>query len=175
MSQLRCKMFGLVLLMPSMGCSSGASSSGMPTIPDGVYLVHRAEDSKEALTPPGPNERLVIDHHRYDSPPNSEPPRYLVVGTDSRIALQLEGEPKADREGEEVVRIFLQLQPNPAKQLEALTEANTGKQLAIVLGGEVVTAHKIREKIAGGAVQITSCTKGAANHLMEQLQKYQVK
>jgi preprotein translocase subunit SecD len=173
MSRIIPKLCGLLFIAPSIGCSAGGSTGEAPKVPDGVYLVLRANDSKEALTPPGPAERLLVDHHRYQPEPSSEPPNYLVVSSDSKIALQLAAKPKADREGEEVVRIFLQLQPKPAKQLEELTAAHSGKQLAIVLGGEVVTVHKIREKIAGGAVLITSCTKGAANYLLDQLQKLQ--
>ena len=48
-----------------------------------------------------------------------------------------------------------------------------GKELAIVLGGEVVTTHTIRAAIKGGEVQITSCAAGAAKYLLEQLREHQ--
>ena len=81
-------------------------------------------------------------------------------------------EPKAVKDGKEVVRILLKLQPKAAAALERLTSDRLGRQIAIVGGGEVVTMHKIREVIKGGEVQITSCAAGAANYLLEQLQAH---
>jgi preprotein translocase subunit SecD len=53
-----------------------------------------------------------------------------------------------------------------------LTREQRGKQIAIVLGGEVVTMHKVREAIKGGEVQITSCAAGAAGYLLKELEGY---
>jgi len=53
-----------------------------------------------------------------------------------------------------------------------LSHAQVGKQITIVLGGEVVTMHKVREVIEGGDVQITSCAPGAAEYLLEQLRAH---
>src|SRR5262249_8088687 len=72
-------------------------------------------------------------------------------------------------------RILLKLQPKAATALERFTADRLGRQITIILGGEVVTMHKIREVIKGGDVQITSCAVGAANYLLEQLQTYQQK
>jgi len=47
------------------------------------------------------------------------------------------------------------------------------QRITIVLGGEVVTMHKVRQVIRGGEVQITGCAAGAANYLLEQLQARQ--
>jgi preprotein translocase subunit SecD len=70
------------------------------------------------------------------------------------------------------LRIQLKLTPNAADALERLSRAQVGKQITIVLGGEVVTMHKVREVIKGGDVQITSCTPGAAEYLLEQLRAH---
>ena len=59
------------------------------------------------------------------------------------------------------------------RALERLTRDHLGRQLTIVLGGEVVTMHKIREVIKGGDVQISSCVAGAAGYLLEQLRAHQ--
>jgi preprotein translocase subunit SecD len=68
---------------------------------------------------------------------------------------------------------LLKLQPKGATALERLTSERLGKQITIVLGGEVVTMHKIREVSRGGEVQITSCAAGAAKYLLEPLQTRQ--
>jgi preprotein translocase subunit SecD len=89
------------------------------------------------------------------------------------IVLDLAGEPKAVKEGTEVLRMFLKLQPKAATALERLTRDRLGRQVTIVVGGEVVTMHKIREIIKGGEMQITCCAAGAANYLLEQLEAHQ--
>ena len=70
------------------------------------------------------------------------------------------------------MRILLKLRPQAAAALERLTRAQLGKQVAIILGGEVVTVHKVREVIRGGEVQIASCAAGAAGYLLKQLQAH---
>jgi hypothetical protein len=79
----------------------------------------------------------------------------------------------AIKQGEEVVRILLKLQPTAAKALERLTSECLDWHITIVLGGEVVTMHKVRQVNRDGDVQITSCAAGAANYLLEQLQARQ--
>ena len=59
--------------------------------------------------------------------------------------------------------------PKAAAVVEQLTHANLGREVPIILGGEVVTTHKIRQVIKGGEVQITSCAPGAAAYLVKQL------
>ena len=95
-----------------------------------------------------------------------------MVRTVADVELDLAGDPKAVKEGDEVVRILLKLEPKAATALEHLTRNPDGREVAIVLGGEVVTVHKIRDTIRGGEVQITSCAGGAASYLFKQLQSH---
>jgi preprotein translocase subunit SecD len=115
-------------------------------------------------------EALAVHRHRYLKDGEKEPPRFLAVRSAPDVLLDLAAAPKADKEGEEVVRILLKLRPKAAAALERLTRAQQGKQVAIVVGGEVVTVHKVRAVIKGGDVQITSCTPGGAAYLFKQLQ-----
>jgi preprotein translocase subunit SecD len=120
-------------------------------------------------------ERPVVHRHRYLKTKDREPPRFLVVRAVPDVDLDLAGQPKAVKDGAEVVRILLKLKPRAAQALERLTSDPAGKQIAIVLGGEVVTMHKVRGVIKGGDVQITSCAAGAAKYLLEQLNAHQRK
>jgi preprotein translocase subunit SecD len=161
------------------GCASAlAQDKPAPSarkLPDGVYAVQRDSLKEKDVLPLKDGEVLVVHRHRYLKKDEKEPPRYLVVHSAPDVTLDLAGEPKAVKEGKEVVRILLKLQPKAAKALERLTSAHRGRQIAIVLGGEVVTMHKVREVIKGGDVQITSCAAGAANYLLKQLQARQRK
>jgi preprotein translocase subunit SecD len=140
--------------------------------PDGVYAVLREGGKEKDVLPLKDGEVLVVDRHRYRND-DKEPPRYLVVHSTPDADLALAGERQAVKEGEEVVRILLKLQPMAATALERLTSDRLGEQITIVLGGEVVTMHKIRDVIKGGEVQITSCAAGTANYLLKQLQAHQ--
>jgi len=144
-------------------------------LPDGVYAVLRDSDKEKDVLPLKDGEVLVVNRHRYLKKDDKEPPRYLVVRSAPDVELDLDGEPKGVKEGDDVVRILLKLRPKAAKALERLTSDRVGRQITIVVGGEVVTVHKVREAIKGGEVQITSCAAGAAKYLLEQLQARQQK
>jgi CubicO group peptidase (beta-lactamase class C family) len=139
---------------------------------DGIYAVRRESLKEQDLLPLGEGELLLVHHHRPLKKEEKEPPRFLVVPSAPDVELDLVGEPKAVKEGTEVVRIFVKLLPKAATALERLTRDHLGGQIAIVLGGEVVTMHKVREVIKGGDAQITRCTAGTARYLLDQLQAH---
>jgi preprotein translocase subunit SecD len=171
----RCaRLFGTLLLLGSQAAVwSQDKTASSKKFPDGIYAVQRDSLKEKDVLPLKDGEVLVVHHHRYLKTNENEPPRFLVVHSSPEVTLDLAGEPKAVKEGGEVVRIFLKLNPKAATALECLTRAHLGRQVAIVLGGEVVTMHKVREVIKGGDVQITSCAPGAAGHLLVQLQAHQ--
>jgi preprotein translocase subunit SecD len=142
-------------------------------LPDGVYAVLRESLKENDVLPLKDNEVLVVHRHRYLKKDDKEPPRFLVVRPAPDVDLALASAPKAVKDGDEVVRILLKLQPKAATALERLTSKRLGRQVTIIVGGEVVTTHKIREVIKHGEVQITSCAAGAANYLLERLQAHQ--
>ncbi len=140
-------------------------------LPDGVYAVLREGPKEKDVLPLKAGEALAVHRHRYLKDGDKEPPRFLAVRSAPDVLLDLAAEPKAVKEKEEVVvRVLLKLRPKAAAALERLTRAQQGKQVAIVVGGEVVTVHKVRAVIRGGDVQITSCTPGGATYLFKQLQ-----
>jgi len=140
-----------------------------PKLAKGVYAVLRESLREKEVLPLKDGETLLVHRARYLKKDDKEPPRYVVVRSTPDVALDLVGAPKAVKEGDEVVRILLKLAPRAATALEDLTSKRVGGQVAIVIGGEVVTMHKIRGVIRGGDVQISSCTPGAAGYLLEQL------
>lgn len=147
-----------------------AAAPPLAKLPDGVYAVRRDGLTVKEVLPLKSGEALVVHRHRYLKNAADEPHRFVVVGAAPDVLLDLDGDPRAIKDGTEVVGISLKLRPKAAAALERLTTAARGGQVAIVLGGEVVTMHKVREPIKGGGVQITSCAPGAAGYLLEQLQ-----
>jgi preprotein translocase subunit SecD len=122
----------------------------------------------EDVLPLKDGEALAVDRHRYAKGAGG-PPRYLVVRSAPAAALDLDGEPEAITAGAEVVGVRLKLKPAAAAALERLTRDQVGRQVAVVVGGEVVTAHKVRDPIRGGQVQVTGCAPGSAGYLLGQL------
>ena len=168
---------GSFALLASCGSAVGGDSepqdnapAASKKLPDGVYAVLRESVKEKDVLSLKDGEALVVHRHRYLKKDDNEPPRFLVVRSAPAVTLDLAEAPKTAKEGEGSLRILLKLQPKAAKALEELTRERLGKQITIVLGGEVVTMHKIREVIKGGEVQITSCAAGAAEYLLEQLQ-----
>ncbi len=151
----------------------GGPGAGPPPAPaDGVYAVRRDGATERDVRPLKPGEVLIVHRHRYLRGGTAEPPRYFVTHAEPDVALDLARPPEADRERGEVVRIRVKLRPKAAAALERLTRPGGARQLAIVLGGEVVTVHKVRSAIANGEAQITSCTPGAAEYLLKQLRAH---
>jgi preprotein translocase subunit SecD len=154
----------------SLAAAAAGQDKPAAKAPDGIYAVLRDGEKEKDLLPLKDGERVVVNRGLHLKPKDRGTPRYLVVRVRPDVMLHVEGEPKAVKEGGEVTRVLLTLQPRAAKALERLTTDRVGKQVAIVLDGEVVSAHKVREAIKGGQVQITSCDPGGAKHVLDKLQ-----
>src|SRR5262249_7296433 len=156
-------LLGTVFLLasPAAGWPQDKKDDSGRKPPDGVYAVRREGLQEKDVLPLKEGDVLLVHRHRYLKKDEQEPPRFLVVRSAPDVRLDLAEEPKAVREGAETVRILLKLRPKGAAALERLTREHQGKQVAIVLGGEVVTTHTVRTVIAGGEVQVSSCAPGA--------------
>src|ERR1700687_3636722 len=87
-------------------------------LPNGVYAVLRESPKEKDVLPLKDGEVLIVHHHRYLKKDDKEPPRFLVVRSAPDVDLALAGEPEAVKEGKELVRILLKLQPKAATALE---------------------------------------------------------
>ncbi len=54
--------------------------------------------------------------------------------------------------------------------MKQVTRDNLGKSAALVIDGEVVTAHKIRAVIDSGLVQLSRCTDDACDYILARLE-----
>jgi preprotein translocase subunit SecD len=152
---------------------TGRAQDSPTRLADGVYAVLREGLQEKDVLPLARGEALLVNRHRYAKKDDKEPPRYLVVRATADVDLDLVGEPKSIKNRDDVTGILLQLQPKAAIALERLTSNAQGRPIAIVIGGDVVSSHKVREAIKGGQVQITCCDKDVASYLLDQLQKRQ--
>ncbi len=166
-------LLAIALLTGGIASSHGQDKSPPAKgLPDGVYAVLRESLKEKEVRPLKDKEALAVYNHKYLKKEDKEPPQFLVVRTTPDVVLDLAAAPKAEKKGDNVLRIGLKLKPKAAEALERLTANNLDKHVAVIIGGEVVTMHKIRAVIKGGNVEITSCAPGAANYLLEQLQRH---
>jgi preprotein translocase subunit SecD len=162
---LRRTMAGLAMMMPL-----GAAPPAAATLADGVYLVLKQAPEREALADLKDDETIVADREPFQKVPPASPVRYLVVHRVADVPLALAGKPTAVKDEAGSLRVQLKLAKPAADKLARLTREHVGSTVAIVIGGEVATAHKVREAIKDGRAQITSCSPGGAEYLLTRLQ-----
>jgi hypothetical protein len=139
--------------------------------PNGFYLVLRQGAKPGDVGPARAGERLVVNRHPYEKAEDRGPPRYLAVHRVPDVPLALKEGPEGTKDDSGSLRIRFRLAPEAARKLERLTRGHQGGEVAVILGGEVVTAHKIRSVIADGRVQITCCAPGSCEFLLKSLQQ----
>jgi hypothetical protein len=161
------------LLAPALLCAAipAAAQETGEMLEDGVYLISRAGTRRVEVSPVFDNERLLIHDYRFldAGMARSTPQQLVVVGTTPDVPLVLADEPSAetDEEGRSLLRLLLAAEERV--KLEKLTTARGGRGVAIVVGGEIVTARRITAPIADGRLEIAGCRAGAAEHLVRRL------
>jgi hypothetical protein len=81
-----------------------------------------------------------------------------------RLRFVSDHEFKFDTKGECATVVLENTEP-----LKAYSREHVGSRLAVVVGGKIVTHHKIRVPLESDQVNITFCTKGGGDHLMKHL------
>lgn len=146
----------------------GANANGLV---DGLYLVLSESKSRDGFTSLKPDEQILVKDDQFLLPEERGEKSYILVSKKSFVPIILASDPikSPDQTGKPKLEISLaedQIQP-----LEKFTRENVMKSVAIVIGGKVVTMHKIRVPIVGGKMQITRCTDHGCEALYTQLQK----
>lgn len=166
------------------GQSTGKSSARLRAdagvasraLDDGLYLVLRQGPWQKSMEFVGKNEQLVANDFHLLEPEEREPTVYMVLQKSPFVPLILGAPPKEDtEENSNKPRLQLQLSDQHVKTLEDFTREHMGQTVAIVIGGDVVTCHKVKSAITGGALQITRCTKHGCETLFTTLLKNRTK
>lgn len=163
----------VILLGWQQVAPAGASSNEQkPALSDGLYLVLSEDRVKEHLLPVKDNQIVVLNDFRLLEPLERETPIFLQLQKAPFVPLLINGKPLEDKEERSnKPRLQLTLKPEQIEPLKEFTTTNLGKTVAIVIGGEVITTHKIRTPITGGRLQITRCTKHGCETLYSRLLK----
>lgn len=138
---------------------------------DGFYLIIKEAETRDALPSLSEKETVLINDYEFLDPSEREKPSFIVVSSESFVPFIFSNAPAKDRDEKGRTKLLLELADDQVKHLEQFTETNNGKSVAIVVGGKVVTTHKIREPIREGKLQITRCSDFGCDVLFTQLQQ----
>lgn len=144
--------------------SASAGKKSSPVIGNGFYEVLYI-DSIGAVNSEKPG-RAVLS---LDTIFNKEDHRKVIVDLSDYVPLELEGLPKAEQQTDRKKLLSITLTESAAEKMKTFTAKRVMKQVAIVLDGEVITMHKIREAITGPGMQITRCDDNACEYLFVKM------
>jgi hypothetical protein len=171
----------VILTVPGFpSANAGEPAPSSPAIPvadagklaDGLYLVLRSAREAKSLEPIADTEKLVANDFHLLEAAEREPVLYMVLQTKPFVPLLLGANPKEDKEESTgKPRLQLELAEGEKAPLEEFTREHFGGTVAIVIGGDVVTFHKVKAVITGGRLQITRCTKHGCEVLYTRLLK----
>lgn len=139
-------------------------------LPNGFYLIQRESPEKTKVEPIDSKEQIALYDYEFFDPADRGTVTYVVLNKDKFIPISLSDAPAKEPDGRGRRKLMLQLAKDQIAPLEEFTTSNCGKSVAIVIGGKVVTTHKIREPIKGGKIQITRCSDNGCDVLYTQLQ-----
>ncbi len=172
--------FSVVALSVFSACSVGHALADPPDggrsavrLPDGIYRLLRQGRTVQEVSPLAPGEVAVPDREPYRREGSGDVVRYLVVHRMPDVPLALKEKPRTAKDDGGRVRIYLTLRRDAAEKLAHITRTSAGARLAILVGGHVVTVHKVRSPILDGKVQISGCAENSTEYLIGQLRRAQ--
>jgi preprotein translocase subunit SecD len=145
-----------MVLIP-LGCDGPDGGKVVAPLEDGVYAVAASAESRETLRPASAGEVLLVETRKYVRGGAGAPPSYVLVETEGFVPLRLRGRPEKVTGDDGRDRILISLDETGAAKLREFTRAVSDRQgqVVVVLGGEIVTRHKVREPITGGGFAIS--------------------
>lgn len=138
---------------------------------DGLYLIQREGKLEKEILPLKSFEHTLLNNYEFLAPEERGETAYIVVSQKSFVPIVLDSAPVKSNDNAGRPKLEISLAEDQIKPLEKFTTENLMKSVAIVIGGKVVTTHRIREPIIGGKMQITRCTDHGCEALYTKLQK----
>ena len=152
----------IVLSFISSFCFSQSKQS--KTIPDGIYYIVKIDTTEFQIDTLSSNE-LSINFSKMFEDYNSEEYLKLIIDTTEYVPLELEAAPVAEKQTEFKKKLLLSLTQEASEKLKIFSKKHVLDRVAIVIDGEALTMHKIKEPITSGQLQITRCTDNACELL----------
>lgn len=93
----------------------------------------------------------------------------ILIDTSEYVPLELEKAPTTEPQTEQKKKLMLSLTPAASEILKTFSAKHVMKKVIIVVDGEALTMHKVREPITSGQLQITRCSDNACEKLFIML------
>jgi len=178
-SKLRFMMFFLAVIcvggcatpskQPTAQVNAGVEYQGHK-LQNGAYLIlWQASTPEDARVEGRPCVVTAYDRRKYSGAPVNQPLEYVAIDPTDYIPLIIETAPEMTKDGRGKSILSVSLTRQSADRAEVFTRAHLGGKIAMVVDGEIVTLHKIRQVITGGKLQITRCDDDACKVIRAKL------
>jgi hypothetical protein len=162
------KIILLTILMLSFAGNVFSQKQSKKTISDGLYLITKIDTVATQLSPLTSNE-VAISFSKLFKEYTSDGFIRLVIDTTEYVPLELERPPVTEQQTELKKKLLLSLTKEASEKLKTFTANHLMSRVALVVDGEALTMHKIKEPITSGELQITRCTDNACERLYVKL------
>lgn len=152
----------------SAGLATGAAAHDAG-LANGLYAVLRESSTADSARVDAPGSAVLVYDRKYTDADPAVPPTWVALDTARFVPLILSGPPDAKKDGRGWTMLEVTLASEQVRPLEEFTRAHLGGRVAIVLGGEVISEHKVRAVVEGGKLQITRCGDNACDVLRVKL------
>jgi hypothetical protein len=150
--------------------AAGGGAVSAPVIPaNGFYAVTARASTADSARAASPGSAVLVYDQKYTAVDPNVTPEYVAIDTTFFVPLILDGPPEARPDGRGWTMLSVSLAGDQVKPLEDFSRAHLGGRVAIVIGGEIISMHKVREVLTGGKVQITRCVDNACQVLYTKL------
>jgi preprotein translocase subunit SecD len=153
------------LMLLTIGCQQRDANK---TISDGLYLITKIDTIASELSPLSLNEKEIFFSEMFEAY-NSEAYLRIIVDTTQYVPLELEDAPRAEQQTETKKKLLLTLTNVASEKLKTFTANHVMDRVVLIVDGEALTMHKIREAITSGQLQISRCNDNACERLFVKL------
>jgi len=154
----------LTTIVVISGFNGFAQTSSVQTIPDGLYLIIKTDTTNLKMDALASNEMQIYFSKLFEDY-NSEDNFSIIIDTTEYVPLVLDKAPMTEQQTEAKKKLLLSLTPEASEKLKSFTTKHVMKHVVLVVAGEALTMHKIKEPITSGQLQITRCNDNACEQL----------
>ena len=134
---------------------------------DGLYVVDKLEIKKGYKEKS--KQKQIVHFNPQFTLENPDEYGTIVIWKNDFVPLDLSKEPEAQQQTNEKKLLLLKLTDKASEKLKTFSTKNLMKYVAIIVNGDVLTVHKIKEPLTSGLMQITRCNDNACEQLYKVL------
>lgn len=154
----------LTTLTIIISLTSFAQTKPIKTIRDGLYLIVKIDTTAAQIDTLSSKEISVAFSKLFEDFNSNEYLR-IIIDTTEFVPLELDKAPTTEQQTEAKKKLLLSLTKEASDKLKAFSTVHVMNLVAIVVDGEALTMHKIKEPITSGQLQITRCNDNACERL----------